>query len=954
MGPHCRSHSESSRHALLLTAVFLSLALAIPAYAQGGFGLLSLDHPGGLTRLVVEKDEIIETNAGSADEPDWEYQWRPAGRFQLFTGSSAPLGGNPTITGDEGRAIASQRDLVSLDGVSYFNLSSKTTIAVDPVQDVEGNQGVFSDVHQLMAQEEAASTEAGLTDWWVSPQTAGVRDISGIFQVPAAVDSDGNVTDWVQAQQSYTMIGDTLEVEYILTNTGSVSHNIGLRIVFDGRFGGADTDGQSIIFPNATTIDTEAKLPDESLGFSSVPETWVSYDSPSDPTVAVRGTTITDSVTSPGAANRSAGVPDSIAWGIIRNIGNDAQYYFTPNSGVSLIGENWAYAVKWEPEQLAPGQSCRFVTYYGVGASAADYNRPYAMMAYAPFALQAQEGDDPSTTDEVEDYYLTDQQGRSPFPVSVYMDNFGTQTLLDASVRLRLPTGLELAEGESLTKTVGIVRRNELKSVTWNLRATAARPGKFDLKFSGPQGKVLTRTISIPAVPVLNPLESPRGLEMVSIPYEFDNNDAEVVFQDLGSLQPGGSATIVRWDPTTGQYRFFPHPLVTNINPGHGYWLFNQAREVIDLPADATPVPTDQAFSLRLSPGWAQIGNPFTIPIRLDAVTIVGPDGGEWTLREAYSRQLLIPTIFEYDPIENDYAWETDIDDMIMNPYLGYWLLLNESVTIQFPPPTLTAPASAVEPAKSTEKSDGWQVPVTVTSAGQSRTDRAFGVRADASVGCDTADVIHPPMAMSDEARALTAAFAAGDTPVGTGQLLVDSRPPSNENTWHLIINAAAADREVTVRWPDLSQVPADVVPTLVDTASDERCYMRTANSYTFTTRAANEQRILKIVARKRGANTLSVGSVSAQQTTGGTVAVTYSLSVPANVDVTIRNIAGVPIAAVQNGATAGEGLNTATWNGRNTHGATVPNGRYICHVTARSAETGQTANVITTFTMNR
>ncbi|MFP3905024.1 MAG: hypothetical protein ACLFWB_12340, partial [Armatimonadota bacterium] len=747
-----------------MLTVIISAMLAVPVMA----GLMTLDHPGGLTRLVVEEPEAI--NTGTAEDPEW--QWYPAGRFQLLTGNSAPIGGDPTRNGDEGLAIASVRSVGPLGEV----LSSKTTFAVDTLGDPEDEEGGLYDIHQLMANEDSQDAAADLTDFWVAPPTRGTRDIVGVPRIPAAFDDDGNVTDWIEARQIYTLIGDTLQVEYVITNTTRETHDVGLRIVFDASFGASTTDGQDIILPDGTTINVETQLPDPSLDITALPDTWVSYDHPENPNVAVRGTVNADAVTEPGAANRSAGLPDSIAWGLMRNIGNDGQYSFRPNSSVSLIGEDWAYAVKWEPEELSPGESCRFVTYYGVGMSTANYDRPYAFMTYSPAALQVKEGDDPSTPNTVENYYLTDSQGRSPFPVAAYVDNFGTQTLLDASVRLKLPVGLELAEGESLTKTIGVVRRNELKSVSWNLHATAARPGRFELKFTGPQGKSLTRILNIPALPVLNPLESPRGLEMISIPYEFDNNDAEAVFADLGSLQPGGSATIVRWAPETGQYKFFPDPMVTNINPGEGFWLLNQAREVITLPDDARSVPTDRAFTLRLLRGWNQIGNPFRVPIRFDTITVIGPDGGEWTLEEAYRRQLLVPTIFEYDPIENDYAWEPVLSDVVMDPYKAYWLLVNDSVSLQFPPPGLSAPADAVESAsvQSVDDGDDWQVPITVSAAGQQRTNRAFGVASDARDGFDIKDVMQPPMAVSGEAKALTAAFTSGSEPVGSGQLLVD------------------------------------------------------------------------------------------------------------------------------------------------------------------------------------
>ena len=70
--------------------------------------------------------------------------------------------------------------------------------------------------------------------------------------------------------------------------------------------------------------------------------------------------------------------------------------------------------------------------------------------------------------------------------------------------------------------------------------------------------------------------------------------------------------------------------------------------------------------------------------------------------------------------------------------------------------------------------------------------------------------------------------------------------------------------------------------------------------------------------------------------------------------DITVRNIAGVPVAQVASGRLSAEGINTVTWNGVNRGGARVPAGSYICHIRARSPETGQETNALRTFRVSR
>ncbi len=939
MGPHVTIDQKFVCLTLLLGVLCLVTMGATPGGCQTN--ILSVNHPGGLTTLEVEDPALILTAAASGTTAA-QYVYRPAGRFRLSTGSSAPTGGDPTRIGDESAIIAS----VLSTGQWASAFSSKTTIAIDP----EGANGYFYDIHELMdTQDEGAQSE--LTNFWVAAPTVGSRDISGTYRLPVAFDDDDAPTAFVQVKQVLTLIGDSLMVENIVSNTDSVRHTFGVRVLFDGGFGGGSSlDGQEIVLPDGSIITTEAELPNQSINSGVLPDTWVTYDDPSNPTISIRGFLSTDEVFDPGTANRSAGLPDSVAWGQMRNMGAAGQYYFVPNEQAALGNEDWAYAVRWEPIQLSPGQSCRYVTYYGVGASTADYDSPYAFMVYAPFSLKQMTGDDPATAGTVEEYYLADDQGRSPFPISAYIDNFGAATLQDSSVRIRLPLGLELVSGESLQKSAGAVGRNEMKSVTWMVRAVDARPGQYDIKFTGPQGKILNRSISIPALPILNPLTSPRGIEMVSIPYTFAYSDAQYVFQDLGTLATGANATVVRWEPSTGQYGWFPDA-ITNIEPGMGFWLLNKAREVVNLPIDATPVPVNQSYKVELSPGWNQIGLPFTTSEALNSVTVLGASGNEYSMMEAYNRLILVPTVFEYDPSANDYVWEAALSEAEMDPFKGYWILAYQSCTLVFPPPSIYTSSQTMGEVTQPTEDDGWRLNMTARSGDRISKNRSCGIADGATAGVDKYDLPEPPAVMAASANSLHAAFIAGDAhDEGGVRLAADIRPSSRTNTWRYAVSTGNVGQPVTLEWGDLSDLPANLVATIVDTASGNQVYMRTASALQYSSRIDNETRVFEITVQERNNSTLAISNVTTATIGGGKIAFTYSLSVPAEIQVAIRNISGIEVGRAGTSGVSAEGTHTVIWSGQSLSGTKVPCGSYICQISAVCPETGQVTNVLRTF----
>lgn len=898
----------------------------------------SVQHPAGLTRLLVDVPSLI--NVGSATTPSFVYQ--PAGRFQLWTGANAPTGGNPLVVGDEDRPIASLESVVSTWDLARF--SSKVTVSVD---------GEVYDPYQQQFEQSANSDPSELPIFWTQDLTAGTRDVAGEVLIPLDEGVPTEDEPNVRLRVNYMLVHDGVMIEHIIYNDDTASHNIGFRVMVDGLFGVNPRDGSPIILDDGTVITSETRIPDPSNPQIGMPDTWVTHDDPNDPLVSIRGTIDGDEVRDPGIASSSAGTPDEIAFGQYRNIGNVYQFDFQPNSRASLLGEDWAYAVKWNERSLQPGQSRRYVTYYGLGAAAVDYDPPYALAAYAPARLQVQEGDDPETP-EIEEFYLSDPDGNSVFEIVAAVDNFGTGPLLNASARISLPAGLELyPETQPHTISMGTVARNQapLPMARWTVRADSARPGAAEVRITGPLGKVVTREINIPAVPIIGARDSLLGLEMISIPYTFVNSDASNVFGSLSdSVFPGGPVALWRWNPDREEYQTYPEPFVANIEPGEGLWLLNQNRETIRLPAGAEPLPNNLAYNLQISAGWNQIGNPFTVPIRFDRVEVLGPDGRQWPLQEASQRGLILPVLYAYDAAANEYTWETSLQAATMVPFEGYWVLAHRDVTLVFPPSGLFSTAIATAPAGVSQRSD-WSFGLEVECGDRARSARYLAVSQDASDAIDNMDVPAPPATLQS-GPALDAYFTIGGT--DGFRYLMDTRPAGGANTWDLTVISEAPGAPVTVRWPSLSaNLPADLVATLEDVAAGRVVYMRTSEAYTFVSQTGGA-RHLRVTVRPRAEATLGL-TASAQGLAGGRgLEIVYSLSSDAMVDVEVRNIAGRVVRRVVQNRAAASGQSTLTWNGLSDAGTAVPAGTYIIQVTARSPQSGEQMSVIRTATIAR
>ncbi len=932
----------SSRRLTMAASLAIMIAVGAGATAWGQVAYtLDVTQPGGVIRMLVESPELVPV------DDNWWY--RPAGRVQLITGPSIPTGGNPTVSGDEDQTFCSRILTIDPDN-DLYGFTSTTVFSINnsnPDPDVEW-QG-YIDIHELMA---AASTEAyvgDLENYWIAPLAAGVRNVEGIARVPLD-DNYDEETEFLEVFHEYTLIHDMLVLALTVYNPTDKEQYVGVRCLFDGTFGGlTGRDGQPVILPDGQMFDTEKVFPDPETG-EGLPRRWVMYDNPTNPGLAVKGILDAFEITDPGLADSSAGAPDAIEFGTYNRL-SWAGFDFEPASVAGFVGEDWAYANKWEEQRLAARHSRRYVSYFGLGVASADYDPPFALAGYGPVRLVQQAGDDPSTPAELEEFYLTDPEGRSPFPVSAYVDNFSPSPLLNPQVTIDLgDSGLVLwPSTQTYSKSLGIVSRNEMAGATWTLRAGPGAAGVAEIRFTM-RGKEVVRKIYIPAIPVLDPEIDVNGLAMVSIPYEFTNTDAEHVFQSLGSLQPGGNAALIRWDPPSACYRWFPDPFVTNVVPGEGYWLLNRTGATINLPNDATPVNTDVPYVVNLRAGWNQIGGPFIVPQRFDSIRVIGPYANEWTMQEAIDRSLLLGTVFSYNPNSGDYEWVAELPEVMIDPYVGYWLLAYDDISLSSVAPLLLMPAGTASPRASTEpvSENNWRVELVTSVAAQRRAGRYFGVSPTAQDGTDKGDIPCPPAAMSGGVN-LQAAFVR-DT---ASPYVQDLHAPGSAKPWRFAVTTDAANERVSLSWPDLSAMPANLTVVLEDLSTGQRCFMRTVGSYSYSSGAAGGTREFSITVKPRTVASPMVTSAEVAQTGGG-FEIAYTLSTQAAVDIEVRNISGVLIKRVVSGAISEAGTNTALWNGRSEAGTSIPSGRYLCKITARCPDTGQASNLVRTFEVMR
>jgi len=472
-------------------------------------------------------------------------------------------------------------------------------------------------------------------------------------------------------------------------------------------------------------------------------------------------------------------------------------------------------------------------------------------------------------------------------------------------------------------------------------------PAQLVVTFDDGNGNQVSRTVNVAydSYDVLLPaggrsalaFNFPRGtngLYLMSVPLWPLEHDAA---RALGI--PEADLLLARWKPSApggGQYEIYP--TIDSFAPGRGFWL--RVLQDVTVAVDGVlPAPGDDVL-VPLNAGWNMVGCARNRNVDLadlliqrgtesksfaDAVTAGWVQSGLW----AYGQQAGYSLTQKLQPFE------------------GYWLrcLLPEGATLVFPPPG-SAPAgrekaaSALSPYGKTL----WQASV-LLEVGSGRGTATFGAAAAAGDGVDRRCDLQAPPAFGDQP---TLGFVSEAS--GGGEYASDFRGANARGPWRLRVSATPAGATAKISWPDLSQVPGDLRPVLIDRARGREVHMRTAGGYQFAGTGAPEE--LEIELRPVWEGPLTIMGLAGVPTRQG-VQVAYALSADAAVSARVLNIAGRPVRDLAQDRPQAAGRATLLWDLRSSAGLPAPNGTYVVELTARAAD-GQVARGVSRVSIHR
>ncbi len=213
--------------------------------------------------------------------------------------------------------------------------------------------------------------------------------------------------------------------------------------------------------------------------------------------------------------------------------------------------------------------------------------------------------------------------------------------------------------------------------------------------------------------------------------------------------------------------------------------------------------------------------------------------------------------------------------------------------------------------------------------------EHAAGGRAQAVIGVsqkvlEPLSLRYPP---SLDPNGLALAF---EEPV-TGRRTAGEVRPGLDGTviWRMVVTSPDSG-QVTVSWPGLlRQLPANLVFRLTDLSTNQTILMNTRAAFRYTATRAGEERLFDLAVAFERLDRTQIQSLVAVPGRGRTVALTLTLSGPAELRLAIFGLGGRLVRELASQAAAG--ATSLAWDGRDQQGRAVPAGSYVLQATAVS-----------------
>ena len=378
-------------------------------------------------------------------------------------------------------------------------------------------------------------------------------------------------------------------------------------------------------------------------------------------------------------------------------------------------------------------------------------------------------------------------------------------------------------------------------------------------------------------------------------------------------------------------------PDISNMVPtrlaGRGYFA------VVTAPLPQIPgtrAPTNRAFTIPIYSEWTLAGNPWAAVFPWSSV------------QQSTTALSDLAWVYVNNGISGGYVLVTDIlafnTRTTVQAFEGFWQRVmpgTVGASISIPPPAgvlsrgtdeTATPEATAKPRSLVES--GWIIPVVAETAQTQDACNYVGVGAPARGVVSSLKIDNPPAA-SEYADVYFDGAAQGEP---GRRLATDIRAAdAPELQFDFVVATDLSQTDVTVRLPDLSQLPKQRQVLLLDLDANQTVFARTKPSYTYNSGEGGE-RHFRVQVRDGGAAGLHVVGLHAIPTRGvaGVGAeIRYSLTGPALVTSEIYNIAGRLVAKPESASSRSVGSATTLWDGRGLAGTVVPNGLYTVRVVA-------------------
>lgn len=434
----------------------------------------------------------------------------------------------------------------------------------------------------------------------------------------------------------------------------------------------------------------------------------------------------------------------------------------------------------------------------------------------------------------------------------------------------------------------------------------------------------------------MDPLHTfPGALSLVSAPYDYPNIDVADLLSIPQQDRDGVTFKFATWE--LGGYVFYPANPAHDLRLGRGYFM--GYKNNIPLATLGTTAPPNQPFTIPLNPGWNLIGDPFLMNIDWTKVKVVH-NGTVLAHDAAVAQGLIGPALYSY--VSGGYVL-----DFQLAQWKGYWVRAFQNVQLLIDPTTDGRAISRVggNSRAVLQGGDGWSLNLRLNVGALRDEDNYLGVSSRAVDGFDGYKAEKPPL-FADRYAYLT--FNHGDWGTRAGGYGVDVR--SNTRTaksWEFTVQTTEANQTAVLTWPNSGTIDRNAMLTLTDLSTGAVRDLKSNSSYSWQTGDQPVTRKFRIDLVGATANgSLKVFNIASTQPQGTRSAsnISYSLSVPAKVDIQILSASGTLVRRLSGSNSRAAGANQALWDQRNDQGALMPAGVYMVQVKAQTLDGKQNA----------